>query len=336
MRAWRFNESFGLENLRLTELPDPVPGPGEAVVEIRACSLNYRDLVVSRGGYGRAVKPPLIPVSDGAGEVIAVGEGVTRVKPGDRVCGIFMQKWLEGEPDEAKANSALGGAVDGMLAEQVCLRADGLVKVPSHLSVDDAAATLPCAAVTSWNALFRSGGLKPGDTVLTMGTGGVSIFALQMAKMAGARVIATTSTEAKMARLRDLGADETINYKATPEWDKVVRHLTDGLGVDHVIEVGGAGTLPLSIKSVRRGGHIALIGVLAGQGEFDPRQLFLKSIRMHGIYVGSREMFEEMNRAIAANRLRPSIHREFGFARVRDAYEHLASATHTGKVVIRR
>ena len=184
MKSWRYLEAFSIENLRPVDLPDPVPGPGQAVVRVRACSLNYRDLLVAKGSYGRAVKAPLTPLSDGAGEVIAVGPGVTRVKPGDRVCGIFMQRWLEGGPDDDKAASAMGGAIDGMLAEQVCLNADGLVPIPAHLSFEEGA-TLPCAAVTAWNALFVSGGVKPGDTVLVLGSGGVSIFALQFAHMAG-------------------------------------------------------------------------------------------------------------------------------------------------------
>ena len=333
MRAWRFLESFGLENLRLVELPEPHPGPGEAVVRVRACSLNYRDLMVAKGGYGRAVKTPLTPVSDGAGEIVAVGAGVTRVKPGDAVCGIFMQRWIEGSPDDAKWASALGGATDGILSEQVCLHADGLVLAPPHLSFEEAA-TLPCAAVTAWNSLFWSGGLKPGQSVLVLGTGGVSIFALQFARMAGARVIATSSSEAKMVRLREMGAHETVNYKTNAEWDRAVRAFTAGVGVDHVIEVGGAGTLPLSIRSVRRGGHIALIGVLAGQGEMDPRPLLMKSARVQGIYVGSREMFEEMNRAMTLAGTRPVIDRVFGFEEVPDAMRYMESGAHFGKICI--
>ena len=333
MKAWRYADSFGLENLRLVELPDPAPGPGEAVVRVRACSLNYRDLVVSKGGYGRAVKVPLTPLSDGAGEVTAVGAGVTRVRPGDRVCGIFMQRWLEGGPDDDKAASAMGGAIGGMLAEQVCLRAEGLVTAPRHLSFEEAA-TLPCAAVTAWNALFRSGGLKPGESVLVLGTGGVSLFALQFAKMAGARVIATSGSDAKIARIREMGAHETVNYKTNPDWDKAVRGFTGGTGVDHVIEVGGAGTLPLSVRSVRRGGHIALIGVLTGGGEMDPRPILVKAVRVQGIYVGSREMFEEMNRAISLAEMHPVVDKVFGFEQAREAMRYLESGAHFGKVCI--
>jgi NADPH:quinone reductase-like Zn-dependent oxidoreductase len=333
LKAQRFLDGFGLENLREVEMPDPVPGPGQAVVRIHACSLNFRDLLVAKGAYGRAIRTPLTPLSDGAGVVTQVGEGVTRVKPGDRVCGIFMQRWLEGDPDDAKAASALGGALDGMLAELVCLDAAGLVCFPDHLSFEEAA-TLPCAAVTAWNALFHSGPLKAGETVLVQGTGGVSLFALQFARMAGARVIATSSSDAKLERLRALGADEVINYKSTPEWDKPVRAFTNGLGVDHIVEVGGAGTLPLSLRAVRRGGHIALIGVLSGAGEIDPRPLLVKSIRLHGIYVGSRQMFEEMNRAIALARLKPVIDRVFPFAQVTEAMRYQESGAHFGKIAL--
>src|SRR6185312_11422513 len=280
MKAWRFSKAFGLENLENVELPEPTPGPGQAVVRVRACSLNYRDLVVSRGAYGKAVKPPLIPLFDGAGEVIAIGDVVTRVKVGDRVAAAFMQGWIDGQPDDAGAASALGGAIDGMLAEQVCLNAEGLVHFPDHLSFEEAA-SLPCAAVTAWHSLFDSGRLQPGQSVLVQGSGGVSIFALQFAKMAGAQVIATTSGRGdKTNSLRSLGADHVINYVANPDWDRPVRDLTGGMGVDHVIEVGGANTLPISLKSVRRGGHIALIGVLAGAGEVDPRFIFLKQARI--------------------------------------------------------
>ncbi len=335
MRAWRFSKNFGPENLESIEVPDPTPGAGEAVVRVRACSLNYRDLVVSKGGYGRAVKPPLIPLSDGAGEVVEVGPGVTRVKPGDRVAGIFMQGWLDGPPDDATAATALGGSIDGMLAQQVCLSAEGLVRIPEHLSFEEAA-TLPCAAVTAWHALFESGGLLPGQTVLVQGSGGVSIFALQFAKRAGAKVIATTSgRDGKEERLRVMGADAVVNYRTTPEWDKAAREFTGGAGVDHVVEVGGAGTLPVSLKAIRRGGHIALIGVLSGSGEVDPRFIFLKQARIQGIYVGSRRMFEDMNRALAASGMHPVVDRVFGFDEVHAAMAYLESGAHFGKVCIR-
>jgi NADPH:quinone reductase-like Zn-dependent oxidoreductase len=333
-RAWSYQDAFGVENLRIVKLPEPTPGPGEAVVAVRACSLNFRDLTVARGGYGRAVRTPLVPLSDGAGEVVATGPGVTRVSTGDRVAGIFMQKWISGPVDDEKAGSAMGGAINGMLAERVCLNAEGLTRFPEHLSFEEAA-TLPCAAVTAWNALFRSGGLRPGESVLVQGTGGVSIFALQFAKMAGARVIATSSSDAKLERLKLMGADHLINYKATPEWDKAVRELTGGVGADHIVEVGGAGTLPHSIRAIRRGGHIALIGVLTGGGEIDPRPILMKAIRLQGIYVGSREMFEEMDRAIVQSGLRPVIDRVFGFEEIAAAMKHMESGAHFGKVCVR-
>ena len=335
MRAWRFVDGFGFDNLRIVDLPEAAPGPGQALVQVRACSLNFRDLVVTKGGYGRAVKAPLTPLSDGAGEVIAVGEGVTRVKPGDRVCGIFMQRWLSGPPDDDKAASAMGGAINGMLAEQVCLNAEGLVRFPDHLSFTEAA-TLPCAAVTAWNALFRSGNLTPGESVVVQGTGGVSVFALQFAALAGARVIATSSSDQKLERVRALGAVAGINYRTTPEWDKPVKELTNGIGADHIVEVGGGGTLPASIRAARRGGHIALIGVVAGTAEVDTRPVFLKSLRVHGIYVGSREMFEEMNRAISAHQLRPVVDRVFAFDQAIDAMRYLETGAHFGKVCLER
>jgi len=333
VQAWRYDGGFGAENLKIVELPNLSPGPGQALVQVRACSINYRDLAVMRGAYGSGVNAPLIPLSDGAGEVAAIGPGVTRVKPGDRVAAAFMQAWIEGPPDDRKANSALGGSIDGMMAEQVCLNAEGLVHVPEHLSFEEAAA-LPCAGVTAWHALYRSGGLKPGESVLVQGTGGVSIFALQFAKMAGARVIATSSSDAKLERLRLMAADALINYKTTPDWDKPVRDLTNGVGVDHVVEVGGAGTLPLSSKAVRRGGHIALIGVLAGRGEFDPRLMMIKGVRLQGIYVGSREMFEEMNRAISLAGIRPVIDRVFEFGQLHEALQYMASGAHFGKICL--
>ncbi len=335
MKAWRFVKAFGLENIECVELPDPHPGYGQVVVRVRACSLNYRDLVVSRGGYGRAVKPPLTPLSDGAGEVTSVGEGVTRIKVGDRVAAIFMQGWLGGPTDDAKAATALGGSLDGMLAEYVCLDAAGVVRFPEHLSFEEAA-TLPCAAVTAWHSLFVSGDLRPGQSVLVQGSGGVSIFALQFAKQAGARVIATTSGKGqKTEHLRALGADAVVNYVTTPDWDKAARDFTGGVGVDHIIEVGGAGTLPLSMKAVRRGGHIALIGVLSGAGEVDPRFIFLKQLKIQGIYVGSRQMFLDMNQAIEASGMHPIVDRVFEFDQIREAMAYLESGAHFGKVCIR-
>jgi len=334
MRAFVFEDGFSLDALKLVERPEPKPGPGQALVRVRANSLNYRDLVVANGGYGRQVKPPLIPLSDGAGEVVAVGAGVTRVKPGARVAAIFMQTWLAGALTEHHSKSALGGAIDGLLAEYVALDEDGLVPIPEHLSYAEAA-TLPCAAVTAWHALVTEGGIRAGDAVLVLGTGGVSIFALQFARLHGARAIATSSSDEKLARTILMGASDGINYRQTPEWGRRVLELTGGAGVDHVMEVGGAGTLPQSFRAVRFGGRISLIGVLSEPGAaVDPRPLLMKGARLQGIYVGSREMFASMNRAIALNGLRPVIDRVFPFAEAPEAYRYMKAAKHFGKIVI--
>ena len=334
MRAFVFEDGFSLDALKLAERPTPKPGPRQALVRVRANSLNYRDLLIATGGYGRGVKAPLVPLSDGAGEVVEVGSEVTRVKPGDRVAAIFMQAWLCGPLQETKSESALGGAVDGMLAEYVALDADGLVSIPDHLSYAEAA-TLPCAGVTAWHALVSEGGVRAGDSVLVLGTGGVSVFALQFARLHGARVIATSSSNEKLARASALGAVDGINYRETPEWSRRVLELTGGAGADHVIEVGGAGTLPQSLRAVRYGGQVSLIGVLSEPGSrIDPRPLLMKGVRLQGIYVGSREMFDAMNRAIALSVLRPVVDRVFPFAETPAAYRHMQSAGHFGKIVI--
>ncbi len=332
MRAYQLQEATGADGLRQVDLSDPMPGPGQVLVRVRAVSLNYRDLMIVSGRYGGTARPDLIPCSDGAGEVVAVGDGMTQWSPGDRVLGTFFPAWGDGPAAPDKISDALGGSVDGMLAEHVVLREDGLVRLPAHLSYEEGA-TLPCAAVTAWNALVTQGGLKAGDTVLTLGTGGVSLFALQFAKLFGARVIATSGSDAKISRLREMGADVTINYKATPEWDREVWAQTGKRGVDHVVEVGGGGTLPQSLRSVRVGGTVSLIGVLTG-GEINPSIILQKSIVLRGIYVGSRAMFEAMNRALAQSHFRPVIDKTFAFDEAADAYRHLESGTHFGKVVI--
>jgi NADPH:quinone reductase-like Zn-dependent oxidoreductase len=333
MKAYEYRQ-FGVENLLLVERDTPRPGSREVVVHFRAASLNYRDLLFARGVYNKNPRFPVVPLCDGAGEVVAVGEGVTRWKQGDRVCPIFMQGWLEGERTAEKARTALGaGELDGVLREQAAFCEEGLVRIPDHLSFEEAA-TLPCAAVTAWNALVHVGRVNASHTVLTLGTGGVSIFALQFAKMHGARVIATSSSDEKLARLRELGADETINYKKTPDWDKELLRLTNGNGVDHVVEVGGAGTLPKSVNAVRLEGRISLIGVLASGSGFDPIKVLMKGLRLQGIFVGSRQMFEAMNKAIATNHLKPVIDRTFPFAQAREALAYLESGAHFGKIVI--
>lgn len=334
MKAFEIQNTFGLDSLILAERPDPSPGSGQVLIKLRAVSLNYRDLMVVKGLYNPKLPLPMIPFSDGVGEVVAVGEGVTRVKTGDRVAGIFFQKWLCGDLTAAKAQSALGGAIDGLLTQYAVLHEDGVVHVPEHLT-DEEGATLPCAAVTAWNALIASGGVKAGDTVLVQGTGGVSIFALQFAQLLGARVIATSSSDEKLERVRQLGAWETINYQQTPDWGKKVQELT-AIGVDYVVEVGGAGTLNQSLRAVRYGGQISLIGVLSGgSGEISTASILRKNVRVQGIYVGSREMFEAMNKAIALHKLRPVVDRVFNFTEAPEALKYMESGAHFGKICIR-
>ena len=334
MRAYRLDSPEGVQSLKLVNLPDPAPGPGEVVIAVRACSLNYRDSLLLKGGYPRNRTYPVIPLSDGAGEVVAIGAGVTRFQVGDRVAANFMRDWICGPINERALLSSLGGGIDGMLAERVCLPETSVVAIPTHLSWEEAS-TLPCAALTAWNAL-TSANTKAGDTVLVLGTGGVSIFALQLARAFGARVIATSGSDDKAAKAKALGADAVINYRQNPEWHGEVRKLTGGAGVDLVLEVGGPGTFERSIKSTRVGGTIALIGLLdAGTEPPNIIPLLLNAQKVHGIYVGSVAMFEEMNRAITVNQIRPVIDRVFPFSEARQAYEHLISQKHLGKIVIR-
>lgn len=335
MRALEIRGAFGLDNLALVERPDPRPGPGEILVRLRAASLNFRDLLTVEGKYNPKQKLPLVPCSDGAGEVVEVGAGVTRVRTGDRVSTLFAQKWLAGRPTRERLRSTLGGPLDGTLAELAVFDQDGVVRTPEHLS-DEEAATLPCAAVTAWSALVTEGGITAGDTVLVQGTGGVSLFALQLAKLLGARVVATSSRDEKLARVREMGADETINYREVPAWGVRAKELTGGAGVDHVVEVGGAGTLQQSLQAVRFGGTISLIGNLAGtKTELLLTHVFMQKIRLNGILVGDRESFEAMNRAISLHRLRPVVDRVFPLEDSRAAFEHLAAGEHFGKIVIR-
>ena len=333
MKAYEIRDGFGVDALALADRPDPAPGPGQVVVKNRAVSLNFRDLLVVKGDYSRKLPLPMTPCSDCAGEVAAVGDGVTRVKVGDRVAGIFMQSWIEGEVNETKARSALGGTIGGVLAESVVLHENGLTHIPAHLSFEEAA-TLPCAGVTAWHALFEKERIKSGDTVVTLGSGGVSLFALQFARLAGARVISTSGSDEKLTRLKSLGASAGINYKTTPDWDKPVRDLT-GAGADHIVEVGGAGTLPKSLKAVRMGGTISLIGNVTGGGEVNPVPVLMKTIRLQGIFVGSRAMFEAMNRAISLASMRPVVDRVFEFDQAREAMHYMESGAHFGKICIR-
>jgi NADPH:quinone reductase-like Zn-dependent oxidoreductase len=334
MKVYEIRECFGLDSLTLSERPQPQPGAHEALVRIEAAALNYRDLMVVKGLYNPKMLLPRIPLSDAAGEVVAVGADVRRVKVGQRVAAIFMQKWLSGDIDESKAKSALGGAMDGLLAEYAVLHEEGLVAIPDHLGFEEAA-TLPCAAVTAWHALVTEGRIQPGDSVLVQGTGGVSLFALQFARLAGARVLITSSSNEKLERARKLGASECINYKEVPEWGDKVRELTGGRGVDLVVEVGGAGTLGQSLRAVRMGGQISLIGVLSGVSQANPMPILMKNVRVQGIFVGSRAMFEAMNRAIVQHQLRPVVDRVFPFAEAVEAFRYMESAAHFGKICIR-
>ena len=332
MKAWRI-ASFGIDQLEQVTLPDPQPQRGQVLVRVHAVSWNYRDLMVVQGRYNPKMHLPRIPCSDGAGEVIAIGEGVTRVQVGDRVCGIFMQNWIDGDPDAAKIRGALGGDLDGMLAEQVVLSEEGVVQFPEFLSYEQAA-TLPCAAVTAWNALVRVGRIKAGDTIVILGTGGVSIFALQFAKAMGARVLGTSSSDAKLDRARSLGLDASINYRQCPEWDRWVLDQTGGRGADLVVEVGGAGTFTRSLRSTRIGGAVAQVGVLSESSEGLQIPLLLhRQIRLCGIYVGSRADFEMMNRAIQQLNLKPVVDEVFSFAAGGEPMRRMQSGAHFAKLV---
>lgn len=334
MKAFEIQE-FGLDKLALVEREKPSPGPGQALVKMTAASLNYRDYMMVLGAYNPRLKRPLIPLSDGAGVVEDVGAGVTRVKKGDRVAPIFFQKWIEGPPSREKNGSALGGSTNGVASEYAVFSEDGLVHAPASLS-DEEVASLPCAAVTAWHALFGHSGMVPGDTVLLQGTGGVSIFALQFAVMAGLRTIITSSSDEKLSRARQLGAHETINYKSTPNWEEVARKLTGGQGVDHVIEVGGADTLAKSIKALRTYGAISVIGVLGGsEAAITPTSILTSSARIQGIFVGSRSMFEQMNRAIEFHNLKPVVDKAFAFAELKDALLCMESQKHFGKICLK-
>lgn len=334
MKLYEIRETKGVDSLNVVERQEPKPGSGEVLIRVRAVSLNYRDLLIVHGRYGRGAKLPLIPASDGAGDVVEIGPGVTRVKPGDRVAGIFMQGWIGGDVSPYNLRVALGGSVDGMLAEYVVLNQDGVVHLPAHLSYEEAAA-LPCAGVTAWNAL-TTWKLSPGMIMLVQGTGGVSIFALQFAILAGARVIVTSSSDEKLAKAAKMGATGLINYRKIADWDQKAVELTDGIGVDHVIEVGGPGTFARSMNAVRVGGRISQIGLLTGpEGAVSPMPILGKQIQVQGIFVGSREMFEAMNRAIASHQMRPVVDRIFSFEQAREAWTYLESGAHFGKVVIR-
>lgn len=330
MRAYRMTVGGGIDGIRMEELPDPQPGPGEVLVRVHATSLNYRDLML-----GRASRSAVIPLSDGSGEVVEVGAGVRGFAPGDRVTGCFFPHWQVGDVSNAHVRDALGGNVDGMLAELVLLRGDAIVRTPAHMS-DDEASTLPCAALTAWNGMFEVARLRPGQSVLLLGTGGVSIAGLQLGQVAGVRTIITSSSEAKLARARALGADETINYRERPDWERAVLDLTGGRGVDLVLEVGGEGTFAQSMAATRLGGDIVLIGGLAHDEAEDARvPLVGRNIRATRISVGSREMFERMNRALELREVHPVVDHAYTFEQAPEAFRMLESQQHFGKVVIR-
>jgi NADPH:quinone reductase-like Zn-dependent oxidoreductase len=333
MKAWEVRETIGLDGLVLNaDRAEPKPGHGQIVVRIRAAALNYRDQGVLKGAYGYT-RFPVIPLSDGAGEVVAVGPGVTEFKLGDRVAGTFFQGWTGGRIPANASKNSLGGMVDGVLADYAIFNEIGAIKIPGHLSFEEAA-TLPCAALTAWNAIVHTGQIKASETIAILGTGGVACFGLQFAKMHGAFVFHTSSNDEKLARVQAMGADVAVNYRTTPDWDQEILKQTDGAGVDHILEVGGAGTLEKSMNAIRQGGSIYVIGALAGSGSINPRMINRKSIRLQGIHVGSRDMFTDMNRAIAQHKLKPAIDQVFGFNDAKAAYPRQQSGQHFGKIVI--
>lgn len=334
MKSFVIQDQFGVEHLTMEERELGAPRRGEVRLKMKAASLNYRDLLMVRGHYNPKQPLPLIPCSDGVGIVEAIGEGVTRVAVGDRVCPIFAQKWLSGEPSHTTSRSTLGGPLDGTLTESMIVSEEGLVVVPDYLT-DAEAATLPCAALTAWSALVTLGQIKAGDSVLLQGTGGVSIFALQFAKMLGARVIITSSSDEKLERARALGADDTINYKKDLKWGQTARALVGKRGVDHIVEVGGAGTLKQSLRAVRTGGQISMIGVLSGvASEVNVLPILMQQIRIQGIFVGHRDGFEAMNRAMELHQIRPVVDHIAAFEETPKAFQHMASGAHFGKICI--
>ena len=335
MRQYQFGVFDDEVRLVMKEVAQPTPGANEVLVRVRATSLNRRDLSILQSQYGgRNPRTGLVPLSDGAGEVIGVGPGVTRFEVGDRVAGIFFASWVDGRPSARTNASARGGAIDGMLSEMIVSHEDGLVEIPEHLSFIEAA-TLPCAGVTAWNALFKHGGLVEDDFVLLEGTGGVSIFGLQFSVAAGARPIITSSSDEKLVHAREMGAYGTVNYRTNTEWQDEVRAITGNAGVTQVLEVGGRDTLPKAIRALGYGGHIAIIGGLSGFANAMPIGSFIgRSVKVTGIYVGSRADFEAMNAFITQHQLRPLVDKVFTFDNAPAAYDHMASGNHMGKIVI--
>jgi NADPH:quinone reductase-like Zn-dependent oxidoreductase len=335
MRAYQILPGEGIDGLQCVDYPERELGTGEVRVRVRAVSLNYRDLMVASGNYLVTVDDPIIPCSDGAGEVVEVGHGVGRVRVGDRVAASFFPHWHDGRTGTDKIRHALGGDIDGMLAQSVVLHEDALVRIPPGMSFVDAS-TLPCAGVTAWNAIFESSnGIRPGDTVLLLGTGGVSVLGLQLARAAGLRTIITSSSDEKLQRARELGAHHTINYRSTPEWQEEVLRLTNGIGAHVVLEVGGQGTVQRSVAATSMGGVVAIIGGVSGfGGEVNPATLLAGAKRMIGIFVGSRTMLEQLVGFAATTNLEPVVDRVFTFDQAKEAYRYMESGSHFGKVVI--
>ena len=336
MRVFQIEGDWGFDNLKLSQRPEPVCGPGQVIVAMRMASLNARDLIVPDRGYGRATgELPLIPVSDGVGEVVEVGAGVSQVAVGDRVCPTYFQNWTSGEPTPERFSSALGGPLDGVMADLVCLSAEGVVKIPDYLS-DAEAATLPCAALTAWSAIVTHGKTRSGDKVLVQGTGSVALFALAFAKMHGAHVTVISSSDDKLARVTQMGADATINYRTTEDWARTSRPITaDRGGYDNIIELGGAKTLPLSLRAVRPGGTLSMIGVLSGLNiEASLGPIVARQVRLQGVTVGHRDGFEAMLRAMTQHELRPVVSEVFAFEDLRPAMDHLRNGGHFGKTLV--
>ncbi|MGJ7901869.1 zinc-dependent alcohol dehydrogenase family protein [Lysobacter sp. 1R34A] len=334
MKAYRIDSGAGIAALEQFERASAPLGAGQVRVRVRAVSLNFRDLMIAKGSYLSGPAAPFVPASDAVGEIVEVGAGASLWKVGDRVATSFFPHWLQGAPTPHATREAFGAVLDGVLAEEIVISEQSVFAVPEHL--DDAqASTLTCAGVTAWNAMFVEAKLQPGASVLLLGTGGVSIWGLQLAKAAGLRAIVTSSSDEKLVRAKALGADATVNYRSTPEWQHEVRALTGGRGVDAVLEVGGKGTLQRSIDSAAMGGTIAIIGGVSGfAGEFDPFALITGAKRLSGIYVGSRGMAEDLSRFVGVNRIVPVVDRVFGFEQAREAYDYLDAGAHFGKVVI--
>lgn len=334
MRCFTISKSFGLENLVSIEREKPKPKASEILIKIHAVSLNYRDLLMVKGEYNPRQKLPLIPCSDAAGVVEEIGSEVSLFNVGDRVMPIFVQSWLAGNPTLQDLRKTLGGPIDGTLTEYMCVPEISALPIPEYLSMEEAA-TLPCAAVTAWSSLFEFSKIQAGDTVLILGTGGVSVFALQLAKLAGAIAVVTSSSDEKLKKMISMGADHTINYRESKNWAKEIRKITNNKGVDFVVEVGGAGTLEQSIRSVKPGGTIALIGILAGRStETSLLPILMQNIKLQGIIVGSRSAFENMLKAMNAGKIKPVVDKVFPMKDSKLAFEYLESQKHIGKIVI--